>query len=77
MMTNELSILIKKHTDTLIKQTKTEPQETLEYKLYKQMESLSFNPPVFFVEKGKWLLAVTCFETTNFVFNITDENNSC
>ena len=41
------------------------------------METLSFNPPVFLVEGGKWLLAVTCFETTSFVFNITDENNSC
>ena len=28
------------------------------------------------VEKGKWLLALTSFETTNCVFNINDENNS-
>ena len=26
-MNNELSLLIKKHTDTLIEQTKTKPQE--------------------------------------------------
>ena len=26
--------------------------------------------------EGKWLLAVSSFECTNSVFNITDENNS-
>ena len=31
-MNNEFLLLIKKHTDTLIEQTKTKPQETLEYK---------------------------------------------
>ena len=28
------------------------------------------------VEEGKWLLAVTSFETMNSVFKITDKNNS-
>ena len=36
-MNNKLLILIKKHTETLIEQTKTKPQETLEFKLNKQM----------------------------------------
>ena len=27
-------------------------------------------------EEGTWLLAATSFETTNIVFNLTDENNS-
>ena len=40
------------------------------------MEAFSFNPPINLAEEGKWLLAVTYFETTNSVFNITDENNS-
>ena len=35
-----------------------------------------FNPPINLVEGGKWLLAVTSFECTNSVFDITDENNS-
>ena len=35
-----------------------------------------FNPPITLVEEGKWLLAVTSFEATNSVFNITNENNS-
>ena len=75
-MNNELLLLIKKHTDTLIEQTKTKPQETLEFKMNKQMQTFSFNPPINLLEEGKWLLAVSSFECTNTVFNITDENNS-
>ena len=75
-MNNELLPLIKKHTDTLIKQTKTKPQETLEFKVNKQMQTISFNPPINLVEEDKWLLAISSFECTNSVFNITDENNS-
>ena len=75
-MNNELLLLIKKHTDTLIEQTKTKPQETLEFKMNKQMQSFSFNPPLNLVEEGKWLMAVSLFNCTNSVFNITNENNS-
>ena len=75
-MNNELLLLIKKHTDTLIEQTKTKPQEILEFKMNKQMKTFSFNPPINLLEEGKWLLAVSSFECTNSVFNITDENNS-
>ena len=75
-MNNELLLLIKKHTDTLIEQTKTKPQETLEFKMNKQMQTFSFTPPINLLEEGKWLLAVSSFECTNSVFNITDESNS-
>ena len=75
-MNNELLLLIKKHTDTLIEQTKTKPQETLEFKMIKQTQTFSFNPPINLIEEDKWLLAVSSFECTNSVFNITDENNS-
>ena len=75
-MNNELLLLIKKHTDTLIEQTKTKPQETLEFKMNKQRQTFSFSPPINLIEEGKWLLAVSLFECTNSVFNITDENNS-
>ena len=75
-MNNELLLLIKNHTDTLIEETKTRPQETLDFKMNKQMQTLSFNPPIILVEEGKWLLGVTSFECTNSVFNITNENNS-
>ena len=75
-MNNELLLLIKKHTDTLIKQTKTKPQETLEFKMNKQKQTFSFNPPKNLLEEGGWLLGVSSFECTNSVFNITNENNS-
>ena len=75
-MNNELLLLIKKHTDTLIQQTKTKPQETLEFKMNKQRQTFSFNPPINLVEEDKWLLAVSSFECTKSVFNITDDNIS-
>ena len=75
-MNNELLLLIKKHTDTLIEQTKTRPQETLEFKMDKQMQTFSFNPPINLIEEDKWLLAVSSFECTNSVFIITNDNNS-
>ena len=59
----------------MIEQTKTKPQETLEFKMDKQRQTFSFNPPINLIE-DKWLLAVSSFECTNSVFNITDENNS-
>ena len=69
-------LLVKKPTDTLIEQTKTRPQETLEFKMDKQMQTFSFNPPINLIEEDKWLLAVSSFECTNSVFNITNDNNS-
>ena len=75
-MNNELLLLIKKHTDTFIEQTRTRPQATLEFKMNKQMQTFSFNPPINLLEEDKWLLAVSSLECTNSVFNITNENNS-
>ena len=75
-MKNELLLLDKKHTDTLIENTRTRPQETLEFKMNKQMQTFSFNPPINLVEEDKWLLVVSSFECTTSVFNITNENNS-
>ena len=74
MMNNELLLLIEKHTDMLIKQTKTKIQETLEFKVIKQMETFSFSPPISLVEEGKWLLGVTSFEKTNSLFQIVNDN---
>ena len=42
----------------------------------KQLQTFSFNPPINLVEEGKWLLAVSSFECTKSVFNITNENSS-
>ena len=75
-MKDELLLLIEKHTDSLIEQTKTRPQETLAFKMKKQMQTFSFSPPVNLVEENIWLLGVSSFECTNSVFNITRENTS-
>ena len=75
-MNNELLLLIEKHNDTLIEHTQTKPQVTLELKVNKKMQTFSFNPPRNLVDEGKWLLALSSFECTNSVFNITNENNS-
>ena len=40
------------------------------------MQTFSFNPPINLIEESKCLLAVSSFECTNSVFNITNENNS-
>ena len=75
-MNIELLLLLEKPTHTLIEQTKNRPQETLEYKMNKQMQTFSFSSPINLVEEAKWLLTVYPFECTNSVFNITNENNS-
>ena len=60
----------------MIEQTKPNLQETLQYKTNKQRQTFSFNFPINLSEEGKWLLAVTSFEFTNSVFNVTNQNNS-
>ena len=75
-MNNELLLLIKRHTDTLIEQTKTKPQETLEFKVIQSKQTFSFIPRINLVEEGKWLLGVTSLECTYSVFNINNENIS-
>ena len=74
-MINELLLLFKKHRETLIQQTKTRPQETLELKINKQMQTFLFNPRINLVEEREWLLALSSSECTNSVFNKTNENN--
>ena len=49
-MNNEMVLLIKKHTDTLIEQTKPKPQETLEFEMNKEMQIFSFNHTINLVE---------------------------
>ena len=75
-MNNELLLSNKIHKDTLIKQTKTRPQETLEFKMNKQMRTFSNYPPINLFEEGKWLLGVTLFECKTSVFYITNEKIS-
>ena len=75
-MNNEFLLLNKKHTDTLIEQTRTKAQETLEFKMIRSVETFSFNRSLNLIEEGKWLLGVTSLECTSSVFNITNDNKS-
>ena len=40
------------------------------------MDTFAFSPPRNLSEEGKWLSAVTSFEATNSVVNVSVENNS-
>ena len=73
-MTNKLLLLNKNHTDTLMEQTKTKPQEALGHKMEKQIEFFTLSPPINLDEEGSWKLVVTSFEAGNTVFKKTDEN---
>ena len=73
-MNNEILLSIKNHTDTLIGQTETRPQETVEFKLIKQMHTFSFPPPINLTVEGKRLLAIKSSEAYNSAFKITEEN---
>ena len=75
-MNNELLRLIKKHTDTLIEQTKIKPQKTLEFKMNKQSQTFSFNPPINLFAEDKWLLGISSLGCINSVFNITNKNKA-
>ena len=55
---------------------KTKPQKTLEFKMNKQKQTFSSDPPINLSEQGKRLSAKTSFETTKSVLKITDENKS-
>ena len=52
-MNKEFLLLNKKRTDTLVEQTKTRPQETIEFETNEQMQTFSFNPPNNLSEEGK------------------------
>ena len=68
---------MKKHIDTSTEQTKSRPQETLDFKLKKPWEIFTFSLPINLSEEGKWLLAAASFGATNSVFNLSHENKSC
>ena len=72
--TEDLLLSITKNCETLIKQTDTKPQETLEFKLTKSRETLSFKPPNPI--EGSWMVGLTCLKFYNSVSNIIHKKNS-
>ena len=71
--TEDLLLSITKVCETLIKQTQTKPQETLEFKMIKPRKTFHFQPPI--QVKGDWMIGLTDLEVYISVFNITTENN--
>ena len=71
--TEDLLLSITKNCETLIQQTHTEPQETLEFKMIKPRETFHFTPPI--QVKGDWMIGLTSLEVHNSIFNITEVNN--
>ena len=71
--TEDLLLSITKNCETLIEQTHTKPQETLEFKMTKPRKIFHFKPPIQI--KGDWMIGLTDLEVYNSIFNITEENN--
>ena len=71
--TEGLLLSITKNCETLIQQTHTKPQETLEFKITKPRETFHFKTPIQI--KGDWMIGLTDLEVYNSIFNITEENN--
>ena len=71
--TEDLLLSITKNCETLIEQTHTKPQETLEFKMTKPKETFHFKRPIQL--KGVWMIGSTDLEVYNSNFNITEENN--
>ena len=64
---------ISKNCETLIYQSRTHPQETLEIKKSKTRETFHLNPPIQI--EGDWMIGLTSLENYNSLFNTTEENN--
>ena len=75
-MNNEILLLNKNYTDTLIEQNTIKPRDTFEFNLKKQRDAFLFDPPLNLFGEGKWVLAVTSFQANNYVFILPDEKNN-
>ena len=67
-----LLLSIAKSNLDIVENTLSKPQETLEFKMNKQKESLSFDIPLDLPEK--WMMGVTSLEVYNTIYNITEKN---
>ena len=71
--TEDFLLSITKNCETLVEQTHTKPQETLEFKMIKTSETFHFKPPI--QVKGYWMIGLVDLEVYNSIYNITEENN--
>ena len=70
--TENFLLSITKKCETLVQQTHTNSQETLEFKMIKSRKTFHFNPPIKI--EGDWTIGLTDLKVYNSIFNITEEN---
>ena len=69
-----LLLAIAKSNLDIVDNTRSQPQETLEFKMNKHQKSFPFDPPLQLPDK--WMMGVISLEVYNSVFNVTERNNS-
>ena len=73
---NKIELLIPsgtKHCERLNKQTHAKPQGSLEIKLTKPIETLSYKLSINVCLDSKWMVGLTRFGVYNSVFNVTEK----
>ena len=70
-MNKEFLLFSLKYLDFLHEQTQTKPQQSLELKLDKPMETFSFEIPVKLNDR-KWMLRLTSLELHISIFEMTE-----
>ena len=68
-----LLLSIAESNQEIVENTHSKLQETLEFKMTKQKESVSFDVSLLLPEK--WMMGVTSLEVYNTVYNITEKIN--
>ena len=68
----DLLLSVTKNCETLIEQTRTKTQETLDFKTTRTKETFSFKRPISI--EGSWMTELTNLEVYNSFFTITEEN---
>ena len=71
--TEDLLLSITKNCETLVEQSHTKLQETLEIKMIKPRETFHFKPSIQL--QGDWMIGLKGLEVYNSFFCITEENN--
>ena len=66
--TEDLLLSVTKNCETLIEQTHTKPQETLQFKLTKSREIFSIKPSIFLGLDSNWMVGLTNLEVYNSFF---------
>ena len=70
--TEDLILSKTKNCEILIDQTHRKAEETLEFKMTRPKETLTFETPISI--EGSWMIGLTDLEVYNSIFNITEEN---